>query len=160
MWRRWGANASSWLRLVELNLDRNILHGTLPPQWGAGGSFSSVRGISLANNMLTGSIPAAWNFNAFPQSLAIALQPQQGAKPTLLLPAPPVDPQKCAACGEQGTRPWPIPGRLCSNCAGSNSLIWHSLAVIQVSCPILSGACLSPCPMVHTEHCEARRINS
>ena len=163
MWRRWGANASSWSRLVELNLDRNMLHGTLPLQWGAGGFFSSVRNISLVYNMLTGSIPAAWGSDAFPSLWAIALQPQQGAKPTLLLPAPPVDPHKCAARGEQGTGPWPIPGRLCSNCASSNSLIWHNriaLVVVQVSCPILSGACLSHCPMLHAKHCEAKMINS
>ena len=46
--------------LKELHLDTNLLQGTLPKSWGAGGSFASLVNITLAGNILSGPVPVGW----------------------------------------------------------------------------------------------------
>ncbi len=62
---RWSsAGANAWPVLKELHLDTNLLQGTLPISWGAGGSFASLANITLAGNDLSGSVPMGWGVDA------------------------------------------------------------------------------------------------
>ncbi|KAL4424194.1 hypothetical protein ABPG75_001495 [Micractinium tetrahymenae] len=46
--------------LQTLDLSWNALTGTLPPQWGAAGTFLSLQVLDLQHNALAGPIPEAW----------------------------------------------------------------------------------------------------
>ena len=79
---RWASNGpASWQALQELHLDANKLRGTLPPSWGAQGSFPQIANVTLANNELSGSLPTQWGLDAgtfmtrFPRLVAMTLLP-------------------------------------------------------------------------------------
>ncbi|CAK0772056.1 hypothetical protein CVIRNUC_003924 [Coccomyxa viridis] len=56
--------AASWPALRDLHLDANLMTGTLPASWGAGGSFPMLSNLTLANNNLSGSLPMSWGTNS------------------------------------------------------------------------------------------------
>ncbi len=43
-----------------MNLDANLLEGTLPQTWGTNGSLPVIGLITLSRNLLTGSVPPSW----------------------------------------------------------------------------------------------------
>lgn len=48
-------------KLQALNLARNMLTGTLGPDWASGNESMALRALDLSGNTLTGTLPAAWS---------------------------------------------------------------------------------------------------
>ena len=80
--RRWGF-AGAWPYLSVMNLDANLLQGTLPQTWGGNRSLPVISEIVLSRNQLTGSIPPSWGDvlgrPRFPALEALGLLPGLGA---------------------------------------------------------------------------------
>lgn len=59
--------------LATLNLQSNLLHGPLPPEYAAPGAFPSILNLVVLDNRLTGSIPEEWTHpEAFPRMSLLA----------------------------------------------------------------------------------------
>ena len=54
--------------MSKLQLNDNMLEGTLPAAWGANGSWPRLAALQLEDNMFTGQCSACW-YSLFAQAL-------------------------------------------------------------------------------------------